>query len=139
MHNKYQISTDKNLLNIAEIHHYLSNDSYWAKGRSLEQVISSIDNSLCFGVYYNNEQVAFARVLTDTVIFAYLLDVFVFEDFQNKGVSKLLLPAILNHPDLQSVNWLLRTYDAQGLYKKYGFETIDNPASYMKKLSQGSN
>jgi len=139
MHNNYQISTDKNLLNIAEIHHYLSNYSYWAKGRSLEQVISSIDNSLCFGVYYNNEQVAFARVLTDTVIFAYLLDVFVFENHQNKGVSKLLLAAIFNHPDLQNVNWLLRTSDAQGLYEKYGFSSIDNPASYMKKSNQGSN
>jgi len=139
MHNKYQISTDNNQLNISKIHDYLSNDSYWAKDRTLEQVTASIENSLCFGVYYNNEQVAFARVVTDTVSIAYLLDVFVFENHQNKGVSKLLLDAIFIHQDLQMVNWLLRTSDAQGLYEKYGFASIDNPASYMKKISIGAH
>jgi GNAT superfamily N-acetyltransferase len=139
MHNKYQISTDKKRLHLTKIHDYLSNVSYWAKNRTLEQVIASIEHSLCFGVFYKNEQVAFARVVTDTVSFAYLLDVFVFEEFQNKGVGTLLLNEIFSRTDLQSVNWLLRTSDAQGLYEKYGFNSIDNPASYMKKLNQGSN
>lgn len=86
-------------------------------------------------MYYKNEQVAFARVVTDTVSFAYLLDVFVFENYQGKGIGKLLLDAIFSHHDLQCVNWLLRTSDAHGLYAKYGFDTIDNPISYMKKSS----
>ena len=135
----YRVSTDKSLLNVDKIHHYLSNESYWAKGRSLSQVITSIDNSRCFDVYDNKEQLAFARVVTDTVSFAYLLDVFVFEAYQNTGVGKLLLKAIFNHHELQNLNWLLRTYDTQGLYEKYGFKTIDNLSSYMKKLSQGNN
>lgn len=139
MCNKYQISTDKKRLNLGKIHDYLSNVSYWAKGRTLEQVEASIENSLCFGVFDKNEQVAFARVVTDTVSFGYLLDVFVFDEFQKQGISKLLLDEIFSHNALQNVNWLLRTSDAQGLYEKYGFNSIDNPASYMKKLNQGSN
>ncbi|MBU2970818.1 GNAT family N-acetyltransferase [Pseudoalteromonas sp. C2R02] len=139
MRHKYQISTDKKRLNLAKIHDYLSNVSYWAKGRTLEQVEASIENSLCFGVFYKNEQVAFARVVTDTVSFAYLLDVFVFDEFKKQGISKLLLDEIFSHHALQNVNWLLRTSDAQGLYEKYGFNSIDNPATYMKKLSLGNN
>ena len=139
MRHKYQISTDKKRLNLGKIHDYLSNVSYWARGRTLEQVEASIENSLCFGVFYKNEQVAFARVVTDTVSFAYLLDVFVFDEFQKQGISKLLLNEIFSHNALQNVNWLLRTSDAQSLYQRYGFSKIDNPASYMKKLNQGSN
>lgn len=139
MRNKFSISTDKKLLHIAKIHDYLSNESYWANGRTLKQVETSIENSLCFGVYCNNEQVAFARVVTDTVSIAYLLDLFVFDEFKNQGTSKILLDEIFSHHALQNVNWLLRTNDAQTLYERYGFNSIDNPATYMKKLSQGNN
>lgn len=104
MHNKFSISTDKKLLDVAKIHDYLSNESYWAKGRTLKQVEASIDNSLCFGMYCNNQQVAFARVVTDTVSIAYLLDVFVFDEFQKQGISKRLLDEIFSHHALQNVN-----------------------------------
>ncbi|SFD58472.1 GNAT family N-acetyltransferase [Pseudoalteromonas denitrificans] len=133
MINNYLVSIDKSRLNISEIHDYLCNQSYWAKGRSLAQVKASIENAMCFGIYIQEKQVAFARVVTDTVTFAYLLDVFVFDEYRDQGIGKLLLNSIFEHSKLQSVNWLLRTSDAQGIYKKYGFNVIDNPESYMKK------
>mgnify|MGYP003866142921 CR=1 FL=1 len=129
------ISLDKNKLDVIKIHDYISNRSYWGKGRTLEQVNTSIDKSICFGAYINNEQVAFARVASDTVVFAYLLDVIVFEEHQGKGFGKLLMDSILKHREFETVSWFLRTSDAQGLYEKFGFSTIDNPESYMKKAS----
>jgi len=132
---KLILSLDKDKLDVSKIHDYISNKSYWGKGRTLEQVNTSIDNTICFGVYLNGEQVAFARVASDTVVFAYLLDVIVFEEHQGKGVGKFLMDAILKHHEFNTVSWLLRTSDAQGLYEKFGFSTIENPTSYMRKPS----
>lgn len=135
MSSKLILSLDKDKLDVSKIHDYISNKSYWGKGRTLEQVNTSIDNTICFGVYLNGEQVAFARVASDTVVFAYLLDVIVFEEHQGKGVGKFLMDAILKHHEFNTVSWLLRTSDAQGLYEKFGFSTIENPTSYMRKPS----
>lgn len=77
--------------------------SYWANGRTKEQVEKSIDNSICFGIYANNEQVGFASVLTDKVVFAYLMDVFVLDRHRKEGCSKILLNEILRHQDLSNV------------------------------------
>ncbi len=92
MISSYTISTDKFTLDIAAIHDFLSNRSYWAKGRTLEIVRKSIDHSLCFGAYdKEGHLVGFARVITDFAIFAYLLDVFVLEDFRGRGIGKQLI------------------------------------------------
>jgi len=72
--NEITISTDKNRLNVKLIHEFLTN-SYWAEGRTLDQVKISIENSLCFGIYLKDEQIGFARVLTDNAVVAYLMDV----------------------------------------------------------------
>ena len=122
--NDYLISTDKHKLDIAKIHRYLSEMSYWAKGRTLAQIQTQIDQSMCFGVYLNNEQVGFARVLSDKVTLAYLADVFILPDHQGKGLGKRLVAAVLEHEDFNDVQWLLKTQDAQKLYEKYGFRQL---------------
>ena len=71
----YTISDDKSKLDINFIHSFITN-SYWWKGRSHDDVTETIENSDCFGIYDNNEQIGFARVVSDQVIFAYLFDVF---------------------------------------------------------------
>lgn len=48
---EYLISTEKSKINVEAVHDYLCHTSYWAKGRSLERVKESIDNSICFGLY----------------------------------------------------------------------------------------
>lgn len=129
------ISTHKSRLNLEYIVNYLSKQSYWAKGRSKERILKSIDGSLCFGVYLNEKQIGFARIVTDYAVFAWVMDVFIDPNEQGNGHGKKLIQAITDHPDLQTISrWGLNTLDAQDLYKQYGFETIKNPEIYMEKL-----
>jgi N-acetylglutamate synthase-like GNAT family acetyltransferase len=129
----YLISTDKSLLNFDVIYNYLDKESYWAKGIPVEKLKTAIDNSLCFGIYSNNEQVGFARVITDKATFGYLADVFILPGFRNIGLSKWLMQTIMNHPELQGLRrWSLATADAQGLYSQFGFEAITYPERWMQ-------
>lgn len=131
------ISTDKEMLDISLIHNFLSTKSYWAMGRTKEEVQSSIENSICFGLYYQKKQIGFARVVTDKTIFAYLMDVFIVEDYRGKGLSKLLMNYIFEFPELKNMNtWFLGTRDAHNLYKQFGFTATEFPERYMIKRKQ---
>jgi GNAT superfamily N-acetyltransferase len=94
----FEISTDQRRLDVAMIHAFLANESYWVPGISRTSVEKCINHSLCFGVYADGRQIAFARVATDYVRFAHLLDVFVLEEFRGRGIGKLLMTNILSHP-----------------------------------------
>ena len=134
----YIISEDKSKLDIPLIHNYLTN-SYWAKGRSLATVETSIDNSLCFGVYNHGRQVGFARVVTDYSVFAWIMDVFVLEEHQGKGLGKLMTDSIMKHNQLQDLQrWGLNTFDAHTLYERYGFKELIKPEVHMELLSKPS-
>ena len=127
------ISTDKSKLDIALIHNYLYNDSYWAKNIPLEIVERSIANSLCFGVYDDFTQIGFARVMSDCATFAYLADVFILPGYRGKGLSKQLMEYIKSYPALQGLRrWMLATADAHELYRKYGFTDIAKPERLME-------
>lgn len=129
----FQISTDKSLLNFDLIYNYLANESYWAKEMPVEKLRLAIENSVCFGVYKNGEQVGFARVITDKATFAYLADVFVLPAYRGVGLSKWLMQTIMNYEELQGLRrWSLATADAQGLYKQFGFTEISNPERWMQ-------
>ncbi len=130
---EFYISTDKSLLDTALIHKYLSEDSYWAKGRSIETVKISIENAICFGVFNEQQQVGFARVVSDCAIFAWILDVFILPDFQRNGLGKKLMSEIMSYPDLQGLSrWGLGTADAHGLYQQFGFTPIAVPHRLME-------
>jgi N-acetylglutamate synthase-like GNAT family acetyltransferase len=129
----FKISTDKSLLNFDVIYHYLDVESYWAKGIPAEKLKRAIDNSICFGVYQDNEQIGFARVITDKATFGYIADVFILPGSRNIGLSKWLMQTIINHPDLQGLRrWSLATADAQGLYSQFGFTEITRPERWME-------
>lgn len=126
-----EISAETNRIDIDFVHTFLTT-SYWAKGISREIVARGIANSLCFGVYIGDQQVGFARVITDRATFAYLSDVFILEGYQGRGLGKRLIEAILAHPELQGLRrWLLATADAHGLYAQFGFEPLAHPEKYM--------
>ncbi len=119
------ISSDKNLLDIQFIHHYLSKESYWAKGIPLTTVETAIENSICFGIYRSNNQIGFARVVTDKASFAYLADVFILKEQQGNGFAKHLMNTIHSHPELLGLRrWYLTTRDAHGLYAQFGWHPI---------------
>ena len=134
----YFISTDSSLLNIDVIYNYLTNESYWAKNIPKEVVIKSIINSLCFGLYHQDKQVGFARLITDKATFAYLADVFILEEHRKKGLSKWLIETIQAYPDLQGLRrWMLGTRDAHGLYEKLGWTVLDEDTR--KRFMQRQN
>jgi GNAT superfamily N-acetyltransferase len=128
------VSDEKELLDLSYIHAYLSRHSYWAENIPVEVVARSIRGSHCFGVYYKNQQVGFARVITDKATFGYLADVFIDEVFRGRGLAKQLLEVIFAHPDLQDFRtWLLGTRDAHALYAKFGFKALESPERYMRR------
>jgi GNAT superfamily N-acetyltransferase len=130
-----EISNDNNRLDVSMIHAFLANESYWVPGISRQSVEKSIDNSLCFGAYSGNRQVAFARVVTDYVRFAHLLDVFVLKEFRGRGLGKRLMNSILSHPELRTImRFTLGTQDAHGLYAQFGFTSPANPERQMELL-----
>lgn len=128
----YLISTDRRKLN----HQFICNELqklYWAKNLSKSEIIKSIKNSHSYGLYHNNEQIGFAKVLTDFSRFAYLSDVFIIEKYRGKGLAIFMLKGIIEDPKLKSVKkWMLATTDAHGLYKKIGFGPLVNPKGFMQ-------
>ncbi len=138
MKDEFYISMDKSKMNVPFIHKYLSEHSYWAKGRTINRVKLSIEHSLCFGVFNkNNEQLGFARITTDYVTVAWLMDVFISKTHQGKGLGKLLIDYVVNLPELKEVRGIgLKTIDAQKLYKQFGFKNIDNPEIWMMKMNE---
>lgn len=126
------ISTDSSKQQVEVIHNFLSS-SYWAKDISYKIVEKSIENSCCFGVFKNGNQIGFARLITDLATFAYLADVFILEEYRGQGLSKWLMDVIIKYPELQGLRkWMLKTSDAHGLYKQYGFVTTEFPERIME-------
>jgi len=131
----YEISTDQDRLNVDMIFHFLSEESYWSSGIPKVVVERSINNSMCFGVYYGEAQVGFARIVTDKATFALVADVFILESHRGKGLSKWLMREVMEHPDLQGLRrLLLLTSDAHSLYAQFGFTEIGNAWRFMEAL-----
>jgi GNAT superfamily N-acetyltransferase len=130
----YLISTDRSRLDIELVHNFLSKTTYWAVGRTRDVVQRSIENSLSFGVYKENDQVGFARVVTDYATFAWIADVFVLPEHRGHGLSKWLMEVMLSHPQLQGFRrWVLATKDAHTLYERFGFIPLHRPERWMER------
>ena len=128
-----EVSSDKARLDVGLIHQFLANESYWVRNISRADVEACIANSLCFGVYVDGAQVGFARVVTDYVRFAHILDVFVVPAFRGRGLSKRLMSSLLSHAALRTIaKYTLGTADAHGLYRQFGFELPVNPERQME-------
>jgi len=129
----FELSTNPSRLDRAMIHRFLSEESYWATGVPRAVVDRSIEHSLCFGVYRADEQVAFARVITDRATFAYLADVFVLPECRADGLGQWMIGIVMRHPELQGLRrFLLATKDAHGLYARFGFAPLANPTRFLE-------
>lgn len=136
----YLISTDKAKLHIPVIHKFLTEDSYWNKGITLNKVERCIEHSLCFGMYENSVQIGFARIISDFTTFAYLADVFILPDYRGRGCSKMLVAAIMEHPELLNLRrWVLATSDAHGLYKQFGWQPLSKTEKWMEIFDPNFN
>lgn len=119
----YLVTTDPKKIDVDALYHFLSKESYWAQNIPREVVERGIQNSLNFSLLSpQNRFIGYAKAITDRATFAYLADVYVEKKFRGKGLGKLLMECIMNHPELQNLRmWLLHTKDAHGLYEKFGF------------------
>ncbi|MGL5889193.1 MAG: GNAT family N-acetyltransferase [Bacteroidia bacterium] len=134
---QYELSDERSRIDGEFVHHELSK-SYWAEAIPRELTDKSIANSLCFGVYSNGKQVAFARVVSDFATFGYLCDVIVTEEHRGAGIGKWLMEVIMAHPELQNLRrFTLATRDAHTLYTRFGFEPLKNPDRLLEIVRPG--
>ncbi len=131
---EFLVTTDQAKLDVEVIHRFLATESYWARGIPRATLESSLRHSLCFGIFHQDQQVGFARVISDHATLAYVADVFVLPAFRGRGLSKWLMECVSSHPDLQKLRrWILVTQDAHGLYKKFGFRELAHPERFMER------
>jgi GNAT superfamily N-acetyltransferase len=131
----YLVTTDKARLDLEMVYGFLKT-SYWAAGISADVVMRSVKNSLAFGLFRGDEQVGFARVVTDYATFAYLADVFVLEPHRGQGLGRWMMEVVFSHPELQGLRrWMLATRDAHALYRKCGFADLEDPQIFMERYS----
>ena len=131
----YILSTDPARIDLDRVYGWLSTDAYWAKGRSRETVVRSIEASTVFGIYRPGDaaQVAFARALTDGATFAWLCDVYVDPAERGRGLGTWLATATKDHLLETGVRRvLLATWDAHGVYAKAGYAPLAAPEQWME-------
>jgi RimJ/RimL family protein N-acetyltransferase len=118
----FELDDDPARLDVAEIHRYLSEESYWAAGRpraTVERLIREATRVV--GLYLARRQVGFARTVSDGQSFAYLADVYVLPEFRGRGLGVELVREAVENSPFADRRWLLHTADAHGLYRKMGF------------------
>lgn len=130
----YELDDDRDRIDLDVVHRYLSEESYWASGRSLEIVAASIAGSMrVVGLYHDGAQIGFARASSDGAVFALLNDVFVLAPHRGKGLGVELVREIVDNGPLREISWGLATSDAEGLYEKFGFEAALAPPTIMQR------
>lgn len=130
--NNIHIATSKDLLDHSFVHEFICN-SYWGKERTMQQTLKTIESSFCFGMYSeNNNQIGFARLVTDFTFFGYFMDIIIAESHQGRGLSKVLIEFMLNHEIVRGLQTVaLKTKDAHSLYEKFGFERVGDSPMWM--------
>jgi len=130
----YEIDTSAGRLDVPRIHRWLSTDAYWALGRPVDVVSTSVDRSLCFGVYAaQGDQVGFARVVTDHATFAWLCDVYIAPEARGRGLGTWLVKVVRERLFAEGVRRiLLSTTDAHGVYAAAGFVSLVHPGRWME-------
>jgi GNAT superfamily N-acetyltransferase len=135
---QYTISTDKTRLDLNIIHHFLYTSAHWAVGRPMSVVRKSIENSLCFGLYKDDGQIGFARLVTDFAVAGWICDMFVMPAHRGRGLGRWLLECMMEHPEIKDLRRiLLNARDARELYTKYaGFRPLLSPESWLEKFNE---
>lgn len=143
-HGRYLLSTDPALVDVDAVHRFLSESSYWARGRRFDVQSAAIANSpLVVGAYADagsdgtaggRAQVGFARMVTDLATFAWLCDVYVLDEHRGGGLGTAMVRLIVEHPAVRGIRLqILATADAHGLYERFGYSPLAEPARWMSR------
>jgi len=137
----YLISSDPAKIDRDYVIDFLTKEAYWSKGTDPALVAEALKHSEVLGLYdANDNQVGFARIVTDYAVFAYIRDVFVDAAHRGRGLGLWLAESAIAHPRLQTVkSWMLATRDAHGVYAKVGFHALNHPEWYMQRPSDGGS
>ncbi|MGO9488919.1 MAG: GNAT family N-acetyltransferase [Solirubrobacteraceae bacterium] len=118
----FELDDDPERLDVDAIHAFISTESYWGRGRSRERVLQTIAGSVrVIGLYLGEDQIGFARAVSDGVTVAYLADVYVLAPYRGRGLGVALVGEMIEGDGAPAVHWLLHTADAEGLYARFGF------------------
>ena len=118
----YELDDDPYRIDREAVHRYLSEDSYWARGRARDVQDALIDTAArVVGLYFEDRQVGFTRTLSDGHTQSYLADVYVLDEDRGRGLGVELVRFSVDEGPFASTKWLLHTADAHDLYRKFGF------------------
>jgi len=120
----FMISDERARVKIDTVAHLLAG-THWGYRRPRPVVEKLVENSFCFSLFRNNEQVGFARVVTDHTVFSWLSDLVITPELRGRGLGRWLLQCILNHPAVSGAQFVLQTRDAHHLYESFGFQRSD--------------
>jgi GNAT superfamily N-acetyltransferase len=119
----YEVDDDRSRVDVTMVHRYLSEEAYWVRGRDRATIDRLVrESTRVIGAYLGEEQVGFARVISDGTSVAWLGDVFVLAEHRGRGLGEELVREAVEHPDHRDLYWYLNTRDAHRLYAKFGFE-----------------
>ena len=119
----YELDDDRGRVDVDMVHRYLSEEAYWVRGRdrgTIERLVR--ESTRVIGAYRGDEQVGFARVISDGTSMAWLGDVFVLRGHRGHGLGVELVREAVEHPEHRDLVWFLNTRDAHPLYARFGFE-----------------
>jgi GNAT superfamily N-acetyltransferase len=123
-HDEFTLDTDRERLPLDTIVGWLS-ETYWAKHRSRADIKRSwAEPVIGFCLYHGETPIGCARVVSDFVTIGYLADVLILPEWRGKGLGMWMMESILEHPQVQGVDWLLFTRDAHTLYERVGYERV---------------
>lgn len=119
----YELDDDRGRVDVEMVHQYLSEEAYWVRGRDRDTIERLVrESTRVIGAYRGDEQVGFARVMSDGSSMAWLGDVFVLAEHRGRGLGEELVREAVEDPEHRDLYWYLNTRDAHGLYAKFGFE-----------------
>jgi len=131
----YELDDDRGRIDRDAVHRYLSEESYWARGRPRAVMDELIDNAArVVGLYRDERQVGFSRTLSDGHAQSYLADVYVLEEHRGRGLGVELVRFSVDEGPFAATKWLLHTADAHDLYRKVGF--VEPGPSVLERVSQ---
>ncbi|PJZ06361.1 N-acetyltransferase [Pantoea rodasii] len=129
----FTISTERQRLDMDYIHQQLTEKSYWATAQPRAKTERAFAGSLPFGVYHQQQQIGFARLVTDYTRFGWLCDVMIDEHWRGHGLGSWLATCVRAHPELATVHrWMLSTNDAHQLYQRLGWRVVQDPQKLME-------
>jgi GNAT superfamily N-acetyltransferase len=133
----YFASDDAALVDIKRVHKWMSEESYWAAGRSSEVMVRAVENSLVIGLYTaDGEQAGVARFVTDYATFGWLCDVFIDSAHRCHCLGSFLVRAAVDHPAVRDLRQVLATTPERTLYRQVGYGDLRNPERWQERPAQ---